>query len=260
MVRGTFLCSAAFALAVLVVRGNVSDATPVLRTEAESGDTVEVVNEEDSVSKEQATKRPPSYYTQPLLRTIALAAGWSLTLSVAIYSLFASRFLGYAQSQLSLTYSAGAATVIATQLWIVPRLVKTAGEHLSCSIGLWALAAGLAGASVVRSPLSLHVGLYLLVRAGQGITDTATATLVARSSRGNEERARNLGMIQSTRAGARIFTPVLSGSLFLRSCQRSVHFPGALPYLINSALALALSPLPFVLQRLDKKVTTDPNK
>jgi hypothetical protein len=60
---------------------------------------------------------------------------------VAIYSLFASRFLGYGQSQLSAVFSAGAATTIATQIFIVPRLVKSTGEHLSLICYPWIVAA-----------------------------------------------------------------------------------------------------------------------
>jgi hypothetical protein len=48
-------------------------------------------------------------------------------LSVAIYSLFALRFLGYGQSELSAVFSAGAAMTIATQIFIVPGLVKSDG-------------------------------------------------------------------------------------------------------------------------------------
>ena len=53
----------------------------------------------------------------------------------------------------------------------------------------------------------LTPGLYLCNRAGAGIADTSTATLVARSSPNKDARSRNLGLIQSARAAARIATP-----------------------------------------------------
>ena len=263
LVRGVFVASAAFALFVLFLRGNVSDAVPSsLASEGvKSSPGKESQNQESSENIQQQNAKPAlstseyANFIQPTLRIIALAAGWSLTLCVAIYSLFASRFLGYGQSELSLIYSAGAATVIGTQIFIVPQLVKRLGEHLSCTIGLWALALGLSGLSTIRS-LPLHAIFYMLVRIGQGVTDTSTATLVAQASDGKEERANNLGMIQSTRAGARIFTPLLSGSLFMKSCQQThLRFPkpGSLPYLANAALALALTPLPLLLKRMEGK-------
>ena len=261
LVRCVFGASAVFALGVLAIiaRGGGGTSTSTRDENGAAGDSKSDIPKARTTTDSSASLsfKIPIVTTlltpQTLLRIIALAAGWSLTLSVAIYSLFASRFLGYGQSQLSLTYSAGAATVIATQLWMVPRLVATVGEHVACTLGLGALALGLAGSSLIRWPLPVHVGLYFLIRLGQGVTDTSTATLVARASPNKEERAHNLGMIQSTRAGARIFTPLLSGSLFMRSCRPSFPAPGALPYLVNAMLALALIPLPLVLKRRETK-------
>jgi len=258
LVRSVFVASALFALLVLFVRGKVSDAEPSsveATVQEEERDVPKVVkaasNSTSSLPMASAISKHEEY-AQPLLRIIALAAGWSLTLCIAIYGVFAPRFMGYGQSELSLTLSAGAATVILTQILIVPRLVKRVGEHLSCTLGLWFLTLGLAGMSLIRA-MPFHAILYMLIRIGQGITDTSTATLVARASRGKEERARNLGMIQSTRAGARIFTPIISGSLFMKSCRQTFPMPGSLPYLANSALAFALTPLPLVLKRMEKK-------
>ena len=63
-----------------------------------------------------------------------------------------------------------------------------------------------------------------LGRMGTGIADTSVATLVARSSSGSEERSQNLALIASTRAAARIVTPLVSGTLFARSCSwRCAH-------------------------------------
>jgi len=258
LVRGVFVASAAFALFVLSISRAGSDETSDSKDDAKESKgkdtpTAEQVADESKLSLASPVPKQTDL-VQPMLRTIALAAGWALTLSVAIYSLFASKFLGYQQSQVSATMSAGAATTILTQIFIVPRLVKRAGEHLSCSLGLWTLALGLAGMSLVRVQ-PFHIILYLLIRVGSGITDTSTATLVAQNSDGKEEKARNLGMIQSTRAGARIVTPLLSGSLFARSCQQS-WMPGSLPYWINSALALFLIPLPLILKRTEKKSKT----
>ena len=280
LVRGVFCVSAMFALfvALLAIRGeeeeNVSDddaaiAKPssVVATKEDVSSSNNSKNQEDEEYKQQqqpttlateASALPSSSpsstrYVQLLLRIICLAAGWSMTLSVAIYSLYASKFLNYGQSELSFTYSLGAATVIGTQMFIVPPLAKQIGVNLSCSFGLWILSLGLLGTSIIRFPILLHGMLYMLIRVGTGITDTSTATLVAKASSTKEERANNLGMIQSTRAGARIFTPILSGSLFTKSCQQGGRLAGSLPYLLNAVLALILSPLPLILKRIDKE-------
>jgi len=188
--------------------------------------------------------------TQPCLRLIAGLVGWGLTLSVGTYGLFAPRFLGYAQPQLSLTFSIGAAMTIFTQIQF-PRIVRLLGEHVVASTGLGLLAFGIGGSSVALAT-PIHQSLYMLGRMGTGIADTSVATLVARSSSGSEERSQNLALIASTRAAARIVTPLVSGTLFARSCSWRLA-PGALPYLANAALALCLVPLPLLLRRMEQK-------
>lgn len=255
LVRGVFGASAAFAMGVLAMSsGEGKETLDEVSNKQNNKGSVQKDSKDDAAKSKYSASAPTFALAQPLLRVIALAAGWALTLSVAIYSLFSSRFLGFGQSQLSASMSAGAATTILTQMFVVPRLVKSFGEHVACSLGLWALTMGLAGTALARIQ-PWHTLMYLLIRVGTGVTDTSTAGLVARFSKNREERAHNLGMIQSTRAGARIFTPVLSGSLFARSCHPSsfsIGPSGSLPYLVNAGLAIMLSPLPLLLKRIEK--------
>jgi MFS family permease len=250
LVRGVFAASAMFALVALALGGaGVDDPTSEtfeqegVPTTTNSNTAVTSTRNETSASPHQPE------YVQPSLRLIALLAGWALTLSASTYSMFSSKFLDYGQPQLSAAMSLGAAATILTQILIVPRLVQRVGVHLSDTVGLWAVSMGLVGTSLLRAQ-PLHTIFYLLIRVGTGIVDTSTATLVARYSNGRDERGRNLGMIQSTRAGARIFTPVLSASLFARSCEHQFPMPGSLPYLVNAVLSFSLTPLPLVLKRI----------
>ena len=184
-----------------------------------------------------------------MLRLIALTFGWSLTLSVSTYCMFGAAFLGYSQPELSATFSTGAAMTILTQLVVLPRLIKTVGEHAACALGLGMVATGLTGCALLWSQ-PFHTALYLLNRVGSGVGDTSTATLVAMCSPSPDARARNLGLIQSTRAAARIVTPMLSGKLFEVSCGGRFGPLGALPYLTVSSLCITLIPLPLVLRRI----------
>ena len=86
---------------------------------------------------------------QPMLRTITIIIGWTAVLSNSIYGLFAPRFLGFGQPQLSATYSAAAALMIGTQL-VFPRLVAKIGEHRACTLGIMACGAGIGGQALVR--------------------------------------------------------------------------------------------------------------
>ena len=76
--------------------------------------------------------------------------------------------------------------------------------------------------------------------------------MVARTSPTPDARAKNLALIQSTRAAARIFTPVVSGSLFAASCGFR-QFPGGLPFLTNAACALLAVPIPLLLRRAERR-------
>ena len=194
--------------------------------------------------------RQGGFSSQIMLRVIALSVGWSLTLSVSTYCLFAATFLGYAQQQLSATFSCGAALTVLTQIWLFPRLVRAAGEHVACALGLSVLSASLSGAALFKAQ-PLHSTLYFASRVGAGVADTSTVTLVARTSADSLARSRNLALIQSTRAGARIFTPVISGFLFERS-KLSAVAPGALPYLVVASLLATLVPVPLVLRRFEE--------
>ncbi|CAE7210771.1 unnamed protein product, partial [Symbiodinium microadriaticum] len=164
----------------------------------------------------------------------------------------------YGQSRLSTTFSVGAATTVLTQIVIFPRIVAWLGANAACSIGLLGVATGLCGFSLIwRQPV--HTALYLLVRLGSGIADTSTATLVAVDSKTPEERARNLSLITSTRAAARIVTPMLSADLFEVSATHKTA-PGALPYLVASSLAATLTPVPLLLKRKDEEDASEVGK
>eukprot|EP00579_Thalassiosira_antarctica_P001897 CAMPEP_0201870192 /NCGR_PEP_ID=MMETSP0902-20130614/3389_1 /ASSEMBLY_ACC=CAM_ASM_000551 /TAXON_ID=420261 /ORGANISM="Thalassiosira antarctica, Strain CCMP982" /LENGTH=518 /DNA_ID=CAMNT_0048395769 /DNA_START=1 /DNA_END=1557 /DNA_ORIENTATION=+ len=208
------------------------------------------------VEKGKVTSTPTATvrYSQPMLRTITIVVGWTAILSNSIYGLFAPRVMGYGQSQLSATYSAAAVLMVATQI-VFPRIVAKIGEHKACTAGILAVATGIGGQSLVRIQ-PLHSLLYMINRAGAAVADTSTAALVASSSTGREDRSRNLALLTSTRAAARIFTPLLSSKMFELSCRRSsiggVHLPrGALPFVTAACFCLAAAPLPIVLRRAE---------
>ena len=176
---------------------------------------------------------------------ITIVIGTTAILSNSIYGLFAPRFMGFQQRQLSATYSGAAALMIASQVGFA-RLVARVGEHRACSLGIAAAGAGIGGLSLLRVQ-PLHSLLYLTNRVGAGVADTATAALVARSSVGREARSRNLALLTSTRAAARIASPLVSSKMFELSC-RSAVAPGALPFVTAACFAMAVAPLPLWLR------------
>ncbi|GMH89040.1 hypothetical protein TrVE_jg13190 [Triparma verrucosa] len=131
-----------------------------------------------------------------------------------------------------------------------PTFVSRIGEFGTCTCGILLAGAGITGMSVVRFQ-PFHTMLYMVQRTGASVADTATASLVARESRG-EERSRNLAMLTSTRAAARIVSPLACSKLFEIS-SRSTRHPGALPFLIIGGLAILISPLPRLIKVKSRK-------
>lgn len=250
-VRGVFASSAVFAFFVLAAGIAFGDSQPAAKqTDPESKESSGTAAKGEMPASKPGDEK--IRVTQPLLRLIALIVGWSLTLSVSTYCLFGIRFMGFGQPQLSATFSTGAGAAVLTQLFLFPRLVNIFGEYKTCSLGLLVVGLGLGGCQLLRLQ-PFHTALYLLNRIGAGIADTSVATIVGLTSGGREARAQNLALIQSTRAGARIVTPVLSGGLLDLSSNRSQGFfaavPGSLPYLIVSILLLSCVPLPLAVHR-----------
>ena len=202
-------------------------------------------------ARDVAAEQPVSAMrlAQPMLRFITIVIGWTAVLSNSIYGLFAPRFLGFQQPQLSATYSAAAALMIATQV-VFPRLVSTLGEHRACALGILLAGTGIGGQSLLRVQ-PMHSVLYMMNRAGAAVADTATAALVARSSVSRDDRSRNLALLTSTRAAARIASPILSSKMFALSCRGSVA-PGALPFVTAACLAIAVAPLPLWMLRAER--------
>lgn len=240
-VRAVFVASAAVALVVLALGGAGGGLPTSAAEHAQPGS----IGASDGTAKAPRPRLSLPCRSQLLLRTIALSVGWSLTLSVSTYCLFSKSILGWEQAQISAMLSAGAAVTVAAQLLVVPRLLRRFNERFACAAGLLCVGAGMCGLARV-SAMPLHAALYLLNRIGSGIADTSTAALVAEASSSRDERSHNLAMVQSTRAGARIVTPILSGALFERSIG-ALTAPGALPYQVGAALAIALAPAPILL-------------
>ena len=194
--RAVFLTASVFAAGVLGVLARSFQATAAKAQAIASQDEPALKVEQKQVAPTKpAPGILPGVSAQFALRSIALVVGWSLTLSVYCYGLFAPKFMGYDQPQLSATFSAGALTTIAAQV-LFPTLVRRIGPHLTSCFGLLTLSLGMASQSIVRSQ-PLHSLFYLINRAGAGISDTSTATLVARTSPTPDARAKNLALIQS---------------------------------------------------------------
>jgi len=186
-------------------------------------------------------------FAQPILRIITISMGWTAILSNSIYGLFSPKFLNFSQPQLSATYSFAAALMVGTQV-ILPKLVTMLGEYNVCTMGILAAGVGIGGQSLIRVQ-PLHSILYMMNRVGAAVADTSTAALVARFSLDRNSRSRNLALLTSTRAAGRVVTPLLSSRLFEMSCRGSSTFSaGALPFVIASCLAIAVSPLPTFLR------------
>lgn len=248
-------CNAMFVLALMtgIQRRTVrSDEENAMKEASSSQVKVDTDAQKKVATQQDENVLAPTWkYAQLSLRTITIIVGWTAILSNSIYGLFAPRFMGYGQSQLSATYSFAAILMVATQI-VFPRIVANIGEHRACMAGILVVATGIGGQSLVRVQ-PLHSILYMINRAGAAVADTSTAALVASSSTDRDDRSRNLALLTSTRAAARIFSPLISSKMFELSCKRSALPGGALPFVTAACFCLAVAPLPSVLRRAEKR-------
>ena len=248
-----FAVSGVLALAVCVYLAlSVPDVQPHERARVDSAgraapDT-QVQKAVSEVAKTTGRINDASPLGQPVVRWLALMTSWSTTLTVSTYTLFATQFLGYTQTHINASQSAGAAIAVCMQLWLVPRLCAAFGDARACTLGILTLGAGLAACSLV-SVQPLHVVIFLAFRAAIALADTSTAALTAAHS-APDKRARNLGLLQSTQAGGRIVSPLLAGWMYERSLNGAAAMlpTGALPFVAVGGLCLLSAPLPLVLR------------
>ena len=146
-----------------------------------------------------------------ILRALAFIVGWSITLTVATYSVFASRRLGYGQREIGLLYSAAACAALLANTLALPRLVGAYGERVTCAIGLLLLGTCATGTGIVLTP-PWHALLFIMRGAGVALTDTTIAALIARYSPA-ADKATNLGLSSSVQAGAWLVAPLASGAM-----------------------------------------------
>ena len=247
-----FIVASIFALGVLAQMAVIERQRPLISAmeEVEFEQAEQLENKQSEEEADGQSQMGGVRMAQPILRTITIVMGWTAILSNSIYGLFAPRFMGFQQPQLSATYSMAAIMMVATQV-AFPRLVASIGAHRACTLGILAAGTGIGGQSLVRFQ-PLHSTLYMINRAGAAIADTSTATLVASSSGSKEARSRNLALLTSTRAAARIITPLLSSKMFELSCKSS-RFPGALPFVTAACFAMAVAPLPTLLLKAEQK-------
>jgi MFS family permease len=101
--RAVFFCSGLFAATVLLIDKLQAPLTPASVEKDEAAN-----KDKDSARQGTATsfrrETPgvliqPHPYAQPILRSIALVIGWSLTLSVSTYCLFGNAIMGWQQPQ-----------------------------------------------------------------------------------------------------------------------------------------------------------------
>ena len=250
-----FCLNSLFTLSILVQMTLMNRRSKKKQTEQPT--ETKATEDESNIQSNEPTQEDPSLrLAQPMLRTITIAMGWTAILSNSIYGLFAPRFLGFSQPQLSATYSFAAALMVGTQVFL-PKLVSKLGDHAVCTLGILAAGIGIGGQSLVRFQ-PFHTLLYMLNRGGASIADTCTATLVARLSSSKDARSKNLALLTSTRAASRIITPLLSSKLFELSCRaKGLLVPsGSLPFVIAAGLATAVAPLPTLLKRAEKRAET----
>lgn len=125
--RAVFLASGVFASVVLLLTSRVqlgAGAAPLVpeRAASEAGKG-HSSGDERQREPAAAVVPPDQLRAQFLCRWQGAVASFATVVGIATYALFALRFLSYGQRELSLTQSAAAATGLAVNLLLLPRLI-----------------------------------------------------------------------------------------------------------------------------------------
>ena len=210
--RFTFAASGLFALSVLLITSRVrlpaaASAAPPPPPSPAAQDADGPLGDDAAAARGSSMEvggattgraaPPVPVYAQPIVRWIALVCSFSVTTGIAIYSLFAQRFLGYGQPQISAAQSSAAAASLVAQLILLPRMLDTVGEATSCVVGLLVLGLCTGANAIVRTQ-PYHFMLYVISRAGHAFTETSNAAITASAST-PATRGRNLALLQSVR-------------------------------------------------------------
>ena len=260
--RCTFAASGLFTLCVLLLTSGVrlpaaaSAAPPPPPSPAAQNAEGPLADSSMEVGGATTGRAAPAVpaYAQPIVRWIGFVCAFSVTTGIAMYSVFAQRFLGYGQPQISAAQSAAAAAALLAQLVLLPRMLDRVGEAYSCIVGLLVLGLCTGGNAIVRTQ-PYHALLYVLSRAGHAFTETSTAAIAASAST-PATRGRNLALLQSVQSGSRLFSPLVASYLFTLSINSAglgstrLGPPGALPFLVVGAMSLLTAPAPLLLRRL----------
>lgn len=246
--RAVFGTSGTLALIVLLLSAGVR----LPKTSATSEGGVGSNSSSSNQSTYPAAVMPNSL--QLVNRWIALVCSMSVTTGIAIYALFGQQFLGYNQRELSISQSSAAAAALASQLFLLPRLMERIGEGLSCACGLTVLGLFFSAFSLLRMQ-PIHFMLFVAARAGHAVAEASNSALTAAAST-PERRGRNLALLQSTQAGSRLFSPLIASYLYTWSSSGRVSLgpPGALPFLFVGVLALLTIPAPILVGRAVQRV------
>jgi len=250
--RFVFAASGLFAALVLLLTARVT-LRPHVKAEHSSAEST-MKDGTDMIAKRRSSNGAavPATYAQLLCRWVALVCSFAVVAGIATYTLFANRFLGYGQREISLTQSAAAALALCVNLLVLPRLIDCVGEAVSCAIGLVLLGLCFGACSLITLQ-PLHFLVFLASRAGLAMADTTAAALSVRNS-SPEHRGRNIALLQSTQSGSRILSPLLAQWLYTICIDPSMSLglgsAGTLPFLACGALALLTAPVPLLLRPL----------
>lgn len=159
----------------------------------------------------------------------------------SIYAVFAKDCFGFEEQALSALLAGTGLFIGLFQVFLIRPLIGVLGKYSTLLCGDFVLTLGMLGIGLVRTPLALHIAMFVAHVVGFAVADTALTSLIIRYSNA-QSQGQNLALNQAAQSCAKILSPLAAGYLYGRRKGEPGWLPlGSSPFLagaISSTLAI----------------------
>ena len=159
----------------------------------------------------------------------------------SIYAVFAKDCFGFEEQALSALLAGTGLFIGLFQVFLIRPLIGIVGKYSTLLCGNFVLTLGMLGIGLVRTPLALHIVMFVAHVVGFAVADTALTSLIIRYSN-PQSQGRDLALNQAAQSCAKILSPLAAGYLYGQGKSGPGWLPlGSGPFLlgaVSSTLAL----------------------
>lgn len=177
---------------------------------------------------------PPKLRTEIILLVLSGFLGMFSFSTESIYAVFAKESFGFEEQALSALLAGTGLFIGLFQVFLIRPLIGVLGKYSTLLCGDFVLTLGMLGIGLVRTPLALHVAMFVAHVVGFAVADTALTSLIIHYSN-PQSQGRDLALNQAAQSCAKILSPLIAGYLYGRRNSAPGWLPlGSTPFLLGA--------------------------